>query len=46
LDLKRRGVEEVLLGIFDGLSGLSDVFRKVFPHADVHVVSFTRFATP
>lgn len=35
LDLKRRGVEEVLLGIFDGLSGLSDVFRKVFPLADV-----------
>jgi putative transposase len=35
LDLKRRGVEEVLLGIFDGLSGLSDVFRKAFPLADV-----------
>ncbi len=35
LDLKRRVVGEVLLGIFDGLSGLSDVFRMVFPHADV-----------
>jgi len=35
LDLKRRGVEEVLLGIFDGLSGLSDVFRKAYPLADV-----------
>jgi transposase-like protein len=35
LDLKRRGVEEVLLGIFDGLSGLSDVFRQAYPFADV-----------
>ena len=35
LDMKRRGMEEVLRDIFDGLSGLSDVFRKVFPLAGV-----------
>ncbi|OAS26021.1 IS256 family transposase [Paenibacillus oryzisoli] len=34
-DLYRRGVEEVLLGVFDGLQGLEDVFKKVYPKADV-----------
>lgn len=34
-DLKNRGLEEVLLGIFDGLSGLEVAFRNVFPKADI-----------
>lgn len=34
-DLYRRGVHEVLLGVFDGLSGLEDAFREVYPKADV-----------
>jgi transposase-like protein len=34
-DLYTRGVKEVLLGVFDGLSGLEDTFRAVFPKADV-----------
>nr|WP_083910750.1 transposase [Salsuginibacillus kocurii] len=34
-DLRKRGVEEVLLGVFDGLSGLETAFKRVFPKADV-----------
>ncbi|NRF96342.1 transposase, partial [Paenibacillus frigoriresistens] len=34
-DLYRRGVQEVLLGVFDGLPGLDDAFREVYPKADV-----------
>jgi putative transposase len=34
-DLYRRGVEEVLLGVFDGLPGLENAFRDVYPQADV-----------
>jgi putative transposase len=34
-DLYQRGVQEVLLGVFDGLAGLEDAFRKVYPLADV-----------
>jgi putative transposase len=34
-DLQRRGVREVLLGVFDGLPGLEDAFREAFPKADV-----------
>ncbi|ACB85901.1 IS256 family transposase [Natranaerobius thermophilus] len=34
-DLHSRGVQEVLLGVFDGLPGLADAFKKVFPKADV-----------
>ena len=30
-DLYRRGVEEVLLGVFDGLPGLENAFRDVYP---------------
>lgn len=33
--LRERGVEEVLLGVFDGLSGLEMAFKRVFPKADV-----------
>ncbi|UOE92053.1 IS256 family transposase [Alkalihalobacillus sp. LMS39] len=33
--LRERGVEEVLLGVFDGLSGLEAAFKRVFPKADV-----------
>lgn len=33
--LRQRGVEEVLLGVFDGLSGLDAAFKEVFPKADV-----------
>lgn len=35
LDLKQRGVKEVLLGVMDGLPGLKDAFLKAFPKADV-----------
>lgn len=35
LDLYKRGVREVLIGIFDGLPGLEDAFRECFPKADV-----------
>lgn len=43
LNLKSRGVEEVLLGVMDGLSGIEEAFLSVFPKADiqrciVHVV--------
>ncbi|QWC21222.1 IS256 family transposase [Bacillus haikouensis] len=34
-DLRERGVEQVLLGVFDGLSGLEDAFLRSFPKADV-----------
>lgn len=34
-DLYTRGVKEVLLGVFDGLSGLEEAFRAVYPKADV-----------
>ncbi|TVX99007.1 IS256 family transposase, partial [Paenibacillus cremeus] len=34
-DLYRRGLHEVLLGVFDGLPGLEDAFRDVYPKADV-----------
>ncbi|TBL67093.1 IS256 family transposase [Paenibacillus thalictri] len=34
-DLYRRGLQEVLLGVFDGLPGLEDAFRDVYPQADV-----------
>ncbi|MGP4042066.1 IS256 family transposase [Gracilibacillus sp. D59] len=33
--LRKRGLEEVLLGVFDGLSGLEAAFKRVFPKADV-----------
>lgn len=35
IDLKNRGATEVLLGVFDGLSGLEEAFREVYPKADV-----------
>jgi putative transposase len=34
-DLYNRGVREVLLGVFDGLPGLEEAFREVYPKADV-----------
>lgn len=34
-DLYKRGVHQVLLGVFDGLSGLEEAFRMVYPKADV-----------
>jgi putative transposase len=34
-DLYSRGVQEVLLGVFDGLPGLEEAFKSVFPLADV-----------
>jgi putative transposase len=34
-NLRERGVEEVLLGVFDGLSGLEDAFLRYFPKAEV-----------
>lgn len=34
-DLYKRGVQEVLLGIFDGLPGLEQAFRAIYPKADV-----------
>ncbi|PDM38744.1 IS256 family transposase, partial [Parageobacillus yumthangensis] len=33
--LYQRGIKEVLLGIFDGLPGLEEAFRAVYPKADV-----------
>ncbi|AIF42483.1 IS256 family transposase [Virgibacillus sp. SK37] len=33
--LRDRGVEEVLLGVFDGLTGLDAALKEVFPKADV-----------
>lgn len=34
-DLYTRGLKQVLLGVFDGLTGLEDTFRSVYPKADV-----------
>lgn len=34
-DLKSRGLQQVLLGVMDGLSGLAQAFLKVFPKADI-----------
>jgi putative transposase len=34
-DLYTRGLKEVLLGVFDGLSGLEEAFLAVYPKADV-----------
>jgi putative transposase len=34
-DLYTRGLKQVLLGVFDGLAGLEDTFRSVYPKADV-----------
>lgn len=34
-DLYTRGLQQVLLGVFDGLSGLEDAFKAVYPQADV-----------
>lgn len=34
-DLKNRGATDVLLGVFDGLPGLEEAFRDIFPMADV-----------
>jgi putative transposase len=34
-DLYTRGLKQVLLGVFDGLSGLEETFRSVYPKADV-----------
>ncbi|MCG3419928.1 IS256 family transposase [Oceanobacillus jordanicus] len=34
-NLRNRGLEEVLLGVFDGLSGLEKAFKEVYPRADV-----------
>jgi putative transposase len=34
-DLYQRGAQEVLLGVFDGLTGLEEAFRETYPHADV-----------
>lgn len=34
-DLYTRGVHEVLLGVFDGLPGLEEAFKSVYPKADV-----------
>ncbi len=33
--LYNRGVKEVLLGVFDGLPGLEEAFKAVYPKADV-----------
>jgi putative transposase len=33
-DLRSRGVQEVLIGVADGLTGLKDSFLSVFPKAD------------
>lgn len=34
-DLKNRGATDVLLGVFDGLPGLEEAFREMYPKADV-----------
>jgi len=34
-DLKKRGATDVLLGVFDGLPGLEEAFREIYPKADV-----------
>jgi putative transposase len=35
IDLRNRGLEEVLLAVFDGLSGLETAVKEVYPKADV-----------
>jgi putative transposase len=35
INLYNRGVQEVLLGVFDGLPGLDNAFKEVYPKADV-----------
>lgn len=34
-DLQKRGATDVLLGVFDGLPGLEEAFRDMYPKADV-----------
>ncbi|CDQ19649.1 IS256 family transposase [Halobacillus karajensis] len=34
-DIHTRGCEEVLLGVFDGLPGLEEAMKEVYPRADV-----------
>ncbi|EFM08359.1 transposase mutator type, partial [Paenibacillus curdlanolyticus YK9] len=34
-DLKNRGATDELLGVFDGLPGLEEAFREIYPKADV-----------
>jgi len=34
-NLYKRGLQEVLLGVFDGLPGLEEAFKAVYPKADV-----------
>jgi putative transposase len=34
-NLYERGVKKILIGIFDGLSGLETTFREVYPESDV-----------
>lgn len=34
-NLYQRGLKEVLLGVFDGLPGLEEAFKAVYPNADV-----------
>ncbi|WP_145410815.1 IS256 family transposase [Paenibacillus xylanexedens] len=34
-DLHKRGATDVLLGAFDGLPGLEEAFREIYPKADV-----------
>ncbi|MDI4643353.1 IS256 family transposase [Cohnella hashimotonis] len=34
-DLKQRGATDVLVGVFDGLPGLEEAFREMYPKADV-----------
>ncbi|WP_212928118.1 IS256 family transposase, partial [Oceanobacillus sp. J11TS1] len=34
-DLRDRGLKEVLLGVFDGLTGLESAFKEIYPQADV-----------
>lgn len=35
LDLRQRGLEEILLAVFDGLTGLESALKEVYPKADV-----------
>jgi len=45
-DLKNRGATDVLLGAFDGLPGLEEAFREIYPKADVqHCVIHKERAT-
>lgn len=34
-NLYKRGAQEILLGVFDGLPGLEEAFRRAYPKADV-----------